>query len=131
MYTSQTQRSQVFALPAGYVRMKFAVIVCSNDPETVWNALRFATVSSVYENRVTVFLLGKGVEAMSVGTFKYDVQEQAELFRQHGGVILGCGVCCENRKEEMPFLQRELRCEMGSMQDLYGLVAEADRIITF
>ena len=60
MHTSQTRRSQVFALPAGYAHMKFAVIVCSNDPETVWNALRFATVSSVYENRVTVFLLGKG-----------------------------------------------------------------------
>ena len=31
----------------------------------------------------------------------------------------------------MPFLLRELRCEMGSMQDLYGLVAEADKVITF
>jgi len=45
--------------------------------------------------------------------------------------MVGCGVCCENRKEEMPFLQQELRCEMGSMQDLYGLVAEADKVITF
>ena len=111
--------------------MKFAVIVYSNDSETVWNALRFATASSVYENQVTVFLLGKGVEAMSVSTFKFNIQEQVELFLQHGGVILGCGVCCENRKKEMPFLLRELRCEMGSMQDLYGLVAEADKVITF
>ncbi len=123
--------SQPPTLPTGGTHMKFAVIVCSNDPETVWNALRFANASSVCGNGVTVFLLGKGVEAMSVGTFKYDIQEQAELFRQHGGVILGCGVCCENRREEMPFLQRELRCGMGSMQDLYGLVAEADKVITF
>ena len=43
MHTSQTRRSPVFVLPAGYAHMKFAVIVCSNDPETVWNALRFAT----------------------------------------------------------------------------------------
>ncbi|MHB1528075.1 MAG: DsrE family protein [Acidiferrobacteraceae bacterium] len=111
--------------------MKVAVIIYSNDSETVWNAFRFAITSLVYENQVTIFLLGKGVEAMSVGTFNFDIQEQAELFRENGGVIVGCGVCCETRKEKMPFLQKELRCEMASMQDLYGLVAEADKVITF
>ncbi len=111
--------------------MKFAVIIYSNDPETVWNAFRFAVTSLIYENRVTVFLLGKGVEALSVGTLNFNVQEQVALFRENGGVIVGCGVCCEFRKVEMPFLQKELRCEMGSMQELYGLVADADKVITF
>jgi len=111
--------------------MKMTVIIYSNDPETVWNAFRFANTSLVYDNQVKVFLLGKGVEAMTLSTLKYDILEQAELFRSHGGITVGCGVCCENRKEEMPFLQQELRCEMGSMQDLYGLVAEADKVITF
>jgi uncharacterized protein involved in oxidation of intracellular sulfur len=111
--------------------MKVAVIIYSNDPETVWNALRFANTSLVYDNHVRVFLLGKGVEAMTLSTLKYDILEQTELFRNNGGIIVGCGVCCENRREEMPFLQQELRCEMGSMQDLYGLVAEADKVITF
>ncbi len=111
--------------------MKIAVIIYSNDSETVWNAFRFATTSLVYENQVNIFLLGKGVEVMTLSTLKYDILEQADLFRDNGGVIVGCGVCCENRKEEMPFLQQELRCDMGSMQDLYGLVAEADKVITF
>lgn len=111
--------------------MKMTVIVCSNDSETVWNAFRFANTSLAYENQVNVFLLGKGVEAMTLNTLKYDILEQAELFRSNGGVIIGCGVCCENRKDEMPFLQQELRCDMGSMQDLYGLIAEADKVITF
>ncbi len=111
--------------------MKFTVIVYSNDPETVWNAFRFAATSLVYENRVTVFLLGKGVEALSVSTLNFDILEQAELFRENGGIIIGCGVCCENRKAEMPFLQKELRCEMASMQELYSLVADADKVITF
>ena len=111
--------------------MKVTVIIYSNDSETVWNAFRFATTSLIYENQVNVFLLGKGVEAMTLSTLKYDILEQADLFRNNGGVIVGCGVCCENRKEEMPFLQQELRCDMGSMQDLYGLVAEADKVITF
>ena len=60
MRTSQTRRSPVFVVPAGYAHMKFAVIVCSNDPETVWNGFRFAITSLVYENQVTTFLLGKG-----------------------------------------------------------------------
>ena len=111
--------------------MKMTVIIYSNDSETVWNAFRFAITSLIHENRVNVFLLGKGVEAMTLSTLKYDILEQAELFRNNGGVIIGCGVCCENRKDEMPFLQQELRCDMGSMQDLYGLIAEADKVITF
>ncbi len=111
--------------------MKITVIVYSNDSETVWNAFRFATTALIYENQVTVFLLGKGVEAMTVSTLKHDIVEQIELFRGNGGVMYGCGVCCENRKEEMPLLQQELQCDMGSMQNLYGLVAEADKVITF
>lgn len=111
--------------------MKIAVIIYSNDSETVWNAFRFATTALVYENTVTVFLLGKGVEAMTRGTLKYDVLEQVDLFRNSGGVVIGCGVCCENRREEMPFLEQELRCDMGSMQDLYRLVIEADRVVSF
>lgn len=111
--------------------MKITVIIYSNDSETVWNAFRFANTSLVYDNQVKVFLLGKGVEAMTLNTLHYDIQEQVGLFRDHGGVMIGCGVCAENRKETMPFLQKELHCDMGSMQDLYGLVAEADRVVTF
>lgn len=111
--------------------MKILVIIYSNDSETVWNAFRFANTSLVYENQVNVFLLGKGVEAMAVSTLKYDIQEQTELFRGHGGVIIGCGVCCENRKQEMPLLHQDLQCDLGSMQDLYGLFVEADKVITF
>ena len=111
--------------------MKIAVIIDSNDPETVWNALRFAVTSLIYENQVTVFLLGKGVETPTLNTLKFDVTEQLNLFKENGGVMIGCGVCCENRKETMPTLVTELNCELGSMQQLYGIVAEADKVVTF
>jgi len=111
--------------------MKIIVIVTSNDAETVWNAFRFATTSLIYENDVTIFLLGKGVEAPSVSTIQFDVKEQMDLFRQSGGTLVGCGVCCENRRESMPLLEEELGCEMSSMQQLYALVAEADKALTF
>ena len=111
--------------------MKITVIISSQEPETIWNAFRFATTSLIYENEVTVFLLGLGVEAPTLNTLKFDISEQIDLFRENGGVLIGCGVCCENRKDTMPFLEKELNCELGSMQQLYGLVEKADKVLTF
>jgi uncharacterized protein involved in oxidation of intracellular sulfur len=111
--------------------MKYAIIIYSNEPETVWNAFRLANTMLGYDNRVSVFLLGKGVEAIMVSTLKYDIQEQIEIYREHGGEMIGCGLCCESRKDEMPSLREGLQCEMGSMQQLYGLMAEADKVLTF
>lgn len=111
--------------------MHITIIISSNDTETVWNAFRFANTSLAYDNRVDLFLLGKGVEAATISTLQYDIQEQIALFRDNGGTMIGCGVCCESRMNEMPFLQEGLKCEMGSMQQLYSLVAEADKVLTF
>ena len=111
--------------------MKIAIIVYSNDSETVWNAFRFANTSRSFDNQVNIFLLGKGVEAAMVSTIQYDVLEQIRQFRDGGNRLIGCGVCCESRKAEMPFLLEELKCEMGSMRQLYELVAEADKVVTF
>lgn len=111
--------------------MHIVIIVSSNDSETVWNAFRFANTSLANTSRVELFLLGKGVEAATISTLKYDIEEQIALFRENGGAMIGCGVCCESRKDEMPFLQEGLKCEMGSMQQLYSLVAEADKVLTF
>jgi uncharacterized protein involved in oxidation of intracellular sulfur len=111
--------------------MKYAIVISSGDAETIWNALRFAVSALIYDNEVTVFLLGKGVEAPAVGTLKYNVDEQMNLVRENGGTLIGCGVCCENRKDTMPLLEEQLNCEMGSMQTLYALVHDADKVLTF
>ena len=111
--------------------LKVSVIVISNDSETVWNAFRFATTCLIYDNSVTVFLLGKGVEAPTVGNLRFDIQAQIELFREEGGTMIGCGVCCENRSETMPLLVESLDCQLGSMQDLYDLAIDADKVLTF
>lgn len=110
--------------------MKIAVIIYSNDDETVWNGFRFAVTSLIYDNDVTLFLLGKGVEALEESSV-YDIQEQVDVFRENNGKLVGCGVCVENRKDEMPYLEELLACEMGSMQTLYSIVAEADKVLTF
>jgi len=111
--------------------MHIAIIVYSNDSETVWNAFRFANISLAHDNHVDLFLLGKGVEAANISTLKYDIKEQIDIFCASDGNLIGCGGCCESRKVEMPFLLEGLKCEMGSMQQLYGLVAKADKVLTF
>jgi sulfur relay (sulfurtransferase) complex TusBCD TusD component (DsrE family) len=111
--------------------MKIVVVISSQEPETIWNAFRFAITSLVYENEVTVFLLGQGVEAPTLSTLKFDLDEQMALFRENGGEMIGCGVCCENRKDTMPFLANELNCELGSMQQLCALIAQADKVLNF
>lgn len=111
--------------------MKLTVIIYSNDAETVWNAFRLANSALGYNDQVTVFLLGKGVECNEINSLKFDVKEQMQLFEEFGGKMIGCGVCCDSRLELMPLLKEDLTCEMGSMQNLYTLVKEADKVITF
>jgi len=110
--------------------MKISIIIYSQDDETIWNAFRFGVTSLIYDNDVTIFLLGKGVEALNESSL-YDIQEQVDLFRENGGEMIGCGVCVESRKEEQPYLEELLSCEMGSMQTLYSLAIESDKTITF
>ena len=57
--------------------MKITVVITSNDPETAWNAWRFANACLGYDDEVTIFLMGKGVESTSIASIKYDIEEQA------------------------------------------------------
>jgi len=111
--------------------MKVVVIICSNNPETVWNAFRFANTCLGYDNQVNVFLMGEGVEAASLQSLQFDIQEQMNLFDELCGKLTGCGVCCESREDTIPSLQDDLQCKMGSMQDLYAMVANSDKVINF
>lgn len=111
--------------------MKMAVVIYSNDAETIWNAFRFANTCLAHEDEVTVFLMGQGVEAASVNSLKFDIEEQLEWFEDFGGTLIGCGVCCEKREDVMPGIKNDLNCSMGSMQDFYSMVKDSDKIITF
>ena len=111
--------------------MKLAVVIYSGDAETVWNAFRMASAALAYDDEVVVFLLGKGVECVEINSLRYNVKEQMEIYKEHGGNIIGCGVCCETRQDEMPMLAKNLDCELGSMQDLYALVKDSDKVLTF
>jgi sulfur relay (sulfurtransferase) complex TusBCD TusD component (DsrE family) len=111
--------------------MKILIVIYSPDAETAWNAFRYANSALAYEDEVTVFLMGKGVECLSGSNLKFNVLEYKEMFDDEGGKVVGCGVCCESRIDTMPSLEEELACELGSMQQFYVLVKESDKVLTF
>ena len=106
--------------------MKLALIIHSSDTETVWNAFRLGNFSLKENDHVSIFLLAKGVEAESLDTEKFKVTEQMESFIKGGGKILACGTCLKIRQKEGSEL-----CPLSTMKDLYDLVKDSDRVLTF
>ncbi len=106
--------------------MKIGIIISTNDAETCWNALRFANVALAQKDQVSVFFIGKGVEYLEIGTKDFNVIEQAENFMRSGGKVDACGTCIKfrhNKESEM--------CPISTMKDLYDIVQESDKILTF
>ncbi|MFH2068331.1 MAG: DsrE family protein [Candidatus Omnitrophota bacterium] len=106
--------------------MKLGIIIYSNDSETVWNAFRLGVYSRKENDEVKVFLLGKGVECESLDTDKFKVTEQMRSFVDNGGKILACGSCLKIRQSN-----GSETCPLSTMKDLYELVKESDRLLTF
>jgi uncharacterized protein involved in oxidation of intracellular sulfur len=111
--------------------MKIAIVIYSNDPETVWNAFRLGNASLGYDDDVSIFLLGSGVECVEIDSLRYNVKEQMQIYEEFGGKMIGCGVCADGREDEMPLLKDNLKCPLGSMQDLYAIIKDADKVLTF
>ncbi len=73
-----------------------------------------------------MFLLAKGVESESLETEKFKVTEQIQSFINNGGKILACGTCLRIRQSE-----GSETCPVSTMKDLYEVIRESDKIITF
>lgn len=106
--------------------MKMGVIIYSGDSETVWNAFRFGSFALAEGDSVKVFLLGKGVECESLDTSKFVVTEQMRTFPDAGGEIFACGSCLKIRQSEGSEV-----CPLSTMRDLYDIVTESDKTVTF
>lgn len=52
--------------------------------------------------------------------------EQAEKFLQSGGKILACGTCIKSRNQEATEM-----CPISTMKDMYEIVKESDKVVTF
>ncbi|MFA5311553.1 MAG: DsrE family protein [Candidatus Omnitrophota bacterium] len=106
--------------------MKIGIIISSNDAETCWNALRYGNFALGQNDEVRVFFMGKGVEYQNIGTDKFNTAEQAEEFMQSGGKIYACGSCIKSREQEGTEM-----CPISTMKDMYDIVRESDRVVTF
>ncbi len=106
--------------------MKIGLIVSTNDAETVWNAFRLANFSLKRNDTVKAFLLGKGVEAEKVATDNFNTVEEMKAFVASGGQIYACGTCLTVRDSKGSEL-----CPLSTMKDLYEIMAESDKVLTF
>lgn len=107
------------------LNMKQGIVIYSNDPETVWNAFRLGVFSLKEKDKVKVFLLAKGVECESLDTDKFKVTEQMQSFVDNDGEILACGTCLKIRNSGGSEM-----CPLSTMNDLYQLIKESDKVIS-
>ncbi len=106
--------------------MKLGIIIYSTDAETVWNAFRLGVFARKEGDEVKVFLLAKGVECESLDTDQFPVTAQMKDLLERGGKILACGTCLKLRGSEGTEL-----CPLSSMKDLYELVRDSDKVVSF
>ena len=106
--------------------IKLGIVIYSDHPETVWNAVRLATFSINKGDKVSIFLMAQGVEAESLSTEKYNITKLLEDFIKKNGMIYACGTCLKIRKQESSEL-----CPMSTMEDLHRIIHESDKIISF
>ena len=106
--------------------MKLAVIITQKNPEQVFTALRFANFARKEGDEVSVFLTAEGVEMEQLADARFDIRGQAEVFVKAGGKIQACGTCLKSRDAQGSEI-----CPSSTMQVMYTLVKESDKVITF
>jgi uncharacterized protein involved in oxidation of intracellular sulfur len=106
--------------------MKLGIILTHCEPETVFNALRLANYSLAQGDAVKIFLVGQGVEIDQIDDPKFNVREQAQALLTAGGQFLACGACLKLRSSPGSEI-----CPLSSLKDLYEIVRDSDRVLTF
>ena len=105
--------------------MKNTLMVCSGDPEVVWNAFRMGNLMLEQMDDVTIFLNGSAVRYASLASVTFPLIELAKLFTLSEGVLLACGKLLDLHGVEAGYHQR------AKQTDLYQLIVESDRLVTF
>lgn len=106
--------------------VKLGIVIHSSEPETAWNALRLANYACKAGDEVRVFLVGLAVEIEGKSTEKFPIVRELEEFTAAGGQVLACGTCLKSRGMHGSEL-----CPMSSLTDLYEIVRDSDRVVSF
>jgi len=105
--------------------MRLGIIVNTNNPETVWNALRLGNAALDGGHNVSVFLMGAGVEAEEIQSENFNVAEVLDKFARGKGNLLACGTCLKVRQQESGV------CPVSTMPQLVKLIENSDKVVTF
>ena len=105
--------------------MRLGIILNTDDPETVWNALRLGNEALSLENEASMFLLGSGVEIENIKYENFNVAEVLNEFLDKGGNLLACGTCLESRHQEAGV------CPSSTMAELVEIIYNSDKVVTF
>ncbi len=114
--------STAFSLPK---RMKFGIVLTSNDPETVYQAFRLGIYSLGQGDEVRMFLLAKGVECEDLDNEKFNITEQIRSYIDLGGKTYSCTSCMRIRQKG-----ETEACPLSKMEDLYRIIADSDKVIS-
>ena len=107
--------------------MKLAIILSTNNAETNWNAFRLANLALKKGDGVSVFLLGEAVEYDKVNQEKFNIREQVDIFLQtEKATLVACGTCMNIRHQK-----DSKTCPMGGIEDLYALIINSEKVVTF
>ena len=68
--------------------MHATLMVCSGDPEVVWNALRMGNLMLEQMDDVTLFLNGPAVRYAAMSSDRFPLAELARVFTLSEGVLL-------------------------------------------
>lgn len=102
------------------------IVIYSNDPETVWNALRLATYAQGKGDLVIIFLLGKGVDGYQTKDPHFDLEPLKDTYVRNGGQVIACASCAAQRGQEEIAL-----CTISSISDLYHIIQRSKKVISF
>ncbi len=107
--------------------MKLTIILSSNNAETNWNAFRLANLAISKGDSVSIFLIGEGVEYEKNNSSQFNIEEQlTTFFESKTARIIACETCMKTRNQK-----ESKQCPAGGIADLYQLVVESDKVISF
>ncbi len=105
--------------------MKLGIIINTDNSETAWSALRLGNTALGAGHKITVFLLGSGVEIENIIDETYNVAELIKNFTTRKGSLLGCGTCMRLRRREAGVILK------STLPNLVQLIVDSDKIISF
>src|SRR4030042_446938 len=106
--------------------MRLGIIINTHNPETAWNALRLGSTALDEGHKLSVFLIGSGVEMEKIKDEKFNISELLQKFARRKVSLLGCSTCMGLRHQEEAGVILK-----SNLTDLLKMIADSDKVVTF